>query len=161
VTQLLVFVLKRVALARLLAVQDGTVQITGTDALLATDVQIAPIMPANPDRVAVYFAPIRSDREQQTAEPVNTVVKETIVLEIRVRVYSPGEDDEDAATVELTLDAACNAVARALMDGSPLYALGSMNVSGVTQWPTAVQAAPDPGITGTASVIFTVELMTS
>lgn len=158
-TQLLLFVLKRVALARLLAVQSGDTVISGTDALLAPDVQIAPIMPADPDRVAIYFAPIRSTRVQRTAE--NNVVTESIPIEIRVRVYSPGEDDEDAAAVELTLDAVCNAVARALLDGEPLAAMGNLNIVNVNQWPTAITPVPEPSITGLASVYLQADLVTS
>lgn len=159
VTSLLLFTLKRVALARLQAVQTGTAVIEGTDALLPADVQIAPILPASPDRVAVYFAPVRSQRVQRTAE--NGVVVETVPLEIRVRVYEPGQDDEDiAGTVEQTLDDVCNAVARALLDG-PKLGVGNFNLSNVTQWPTALQSTPEPGATGMASVYITADLMTS
>jgi hypothetical protein len=157
-TRVLLFMFKRVALARLQAVQAGTVLIDGTDALLASDVQISPIMPADPDRIAVYFAPVRSVRRQTTAENVTAV--ESVTLEIRCRVYSPGEDDEDASTVETALDDVVNAVACALMDGQPL-GMGNVNVSNIIQWPTAVQAVPEPGITGTASVILTADLMTT
>jgi hypothetical protein len=157
-TRVLLFLFKRVALARLQAVQAGTVLIDGTAALLEDDVQIAPIMPADPDRVAVYFAPVRSTRRQTTAENVTAV--ESVILEIRCRVYSPGEDDDDATAVETTLDAVINAVACALMDGQPL-GIGNVNISNVTQWPTAVQATPEPGMTGTASIIVSADLVTS
>lgn len=158
-TQLLLFALKRVALARLQAVQSGDTVIAGTDALLGPDVQIAPIMPADPDRIVVYFAPIRSTRAQKTAE--NGVVFESIPLEIRVRVYSPGEDDEDASSVEKTLDDMCNAVARALLDGAPLASMGNLNLANVSQWPSAVTPAPEPSITGLASVYLQADLVTS
>jgi hypothetical protein len=161
VTQLLLFVLKRTTLARLLAVQSGQQPIPGTDALLSPDVQIGPIIPAQPDRTAIYFAPVRSQRTQRSAESINTVLVESIPLEIRVRVYSPGETDDDVAEVEKTLDDMCNAVARALMDGPPLAALGDLNIAAVTQWPTALQATPEPGITAMASLFLQADLVTS
>lgn len=157
-TNVLLFVMKRVALARLLAVQAGTTLIDGTDALLQPDVQIAPIMPADPDRVAVYFAPGRSVRRQTTAENLTSV--ESITLEIRCRVYAPGEDDEDAAAVEQTLGDVVNAVARSLMDGQPL-GYGNLNIANVTQWPTAVVPVPEPGIIGLASLYLLADLVTS
>lgn len=155
------FALKRSALARLKAVASGAVIITGTGALTADDVQVEAILPADPDRVAIYFAPIRSTRVQRTAE--NGVVVEQIPLEIRVRVYEPGTDDDDVATVELTLDSVVNAVARALMDGQPLIApgMGNLNIANVAQWPTALQATPEPGATGMASVYLQADLVTA
>lgn len=157
-TRVLLFLFKRVALARLLSVQDGTTIIDGTSALLAPDVQIAPIMPADPDRVAIYFAPVRSVRRQTTAENITST--EMVTLEIRCRVYSPGEDDDDATAVETTLDAVVNAVACALMDGDRL-GVGNINIANITQWPTAVQAVPEPGIACTASIIVTADLVTT
>jgi hypothetical protein len=160
VTQLMLFVLKRVALARLQDVQAGTTIIAGTSALVADDVQVTPIIAANPDRVNVYFAPVSSVRAQRTAE--NTTVAESIPLEIRIRAYAPGQTDDDVATVEQTLDDLCNAVARALLDGAPLVAqgLGNLNLSRVIQWPTGVQPTPEPGMIAQASVILTADVIT-
>jgi hypothetical protein len=163
VTVILAFALKRSVMARLQQINRLTIPApAGTEALTGDGVQVNPILPANPDRICVYGTPVRSTREYSTAERVT--VTEQVTCEIRVRVYRPGQDDDDdVSDIDLALGQQINAVAVAILDGNPIVlpSMGALNLSEVLQWPTALSSTPEPAVMGLASIIFTAELVSS
>lgn len=161
-TQILAWALKRSAFARLQQIVEGTIPPPpGTELLTASGVQAEVILPASPDRICVYGTPIRSTRRQATAENTNSI--ESVTLEIRLRIYQPGEQDEDVGDVDRLTEGMCNAVATALIDGHPIVdqRFGNLNLSTVTQWPTAVTPMPEAYVMGLASIIFAADLVTT
>jgi hypothetical protein len=164
VTTILAFALKRSIIARIQKVADGSYGSLppGTEVLARPDVQVNPILPADPDRVCVYGTPVRSTRQFTTEE--RRTVTETVTCEIRIRVYQPGQQDEDVGEVDLLTGQVANAVGIAVLDTlAPVVdpSFGSISLSDVTQWPTALSPAPESSVTGLASLIFTAELVTN
>lgn len=161
-TTILAFALKRSVMARLQAINTGSIPPpAGAEMLASSGVQVNPILPAEPDRICVYGTPVRSTRQITTAE--RTTCTESVACEIRIRVYQPGEADEDVGDVDLLTSQLCNAVAKAVIDGDPLVdrSLGDLYLYEVLQWPTAVTPHPEPSVTGLASLVFQAELMTN
>ena len=160
--------LKRSIIARLKAHADGTSPPPPGAELLATGdpgfsaVQVSYALPAEPDRLAVFGAPIRLSRVDATAEANmpggSGIVTESDVIEIRVRVFTPGEDVE---TVDRMLGNLCQAVAVAILSGQPFLAQGHMTLASVTQDPTAYAPTPEPSLTAYASMIFAADVMVS
>jgi hypothetical protein len=160
--------LKRSAFARLAKIADGSASPPmGAEGLVSTadrPIEVSLFLPAEPDRICVFGTPLASSRREATGESsryaANTIVTavqvETVRLEIRIRVYEPGED---VASVDQTLGDMCSAVATAILS-SQLVEQGRIYLSGVTQDPTALAPSPEPSVTGNASLVFTAELVT-
>lgn len=160
--------LKRSAFARLAAIAaGGQAPPIGAELLVSTTarpVQVSAYLPAEPDRICVFGTPLSASRREFTGESgrgawnniVATGQIETVRLEVRVRVYEPGEDFD---SVDKTLGDMCSAVASAIL-GSPLFEQGRIYLSGVTQDPTALAPVPEPSVTGNASLTFTAEVIT-
>lgn len=164
-TVVLAWPLKRSAIARLKAIAAGTQPPPmGAELLVATavrPVEVSHVLPAEPDRICVFGTPLSGSRreasgERQSGPLVTAVQVESVRLEIRVRVYEPGEDVEG---VDRTLGDMMSAVASALLS-TPLFEQGRMYLSGFSQDPTALRASPEPSVTGNASLTFTAELVT-
>jgi hypothetical protein len=160
--------LKRSAFARLGLIANGTqAPVSGAELLVsstARPVQVSPFLPAEPDRICVFGTPLSASRREASGESpryfggvmVSAVQVEVVRLEVRVRVYEPGEDVEG---VDRTLGDMCSAVATALLS-QPLMDQGRLYLSGITQDPTALAPAPEPSVTGNASLVFTAEVVT-
>jgi hypothetical protein len=160
--------LKRSAIARLSKIADGSASVPmGAERLVSsTDrpVQVAMYLPAEPDRICVFGTPLSASRREASGESprytgnvlVTGVQIETVRLEIRVRVYEPGEDYD---SVDQTLGDVCSAVASAILS-APLMEQGSIYLSGVTQDPTALAPSPEPSVTGNAALVFTAQVVT-
>lgn len=159
-TILMAWPLKRSAIARLKAYADGTYPAPPNITPLV-GVQVGFVLPANPDRVCVYGTPVNSTRRYATEERGLSV--ESVRMEIRVRVYQPGEADEDIGDVDTLTGQLCQAVASALIDYEPVVdqTMGTMTVAQVIQWPTAVTPFPEPSVTGLASVLFQADVITT
>jgi hypothetical protein len=159
-TIILAWPLKRSAIARLQAIAAGTQPPPAGAELLVSappghPVQVEYVLPAEPDRICVFGTPLSSSRREGTAEQAGFQI-EMVRLEIRVRVYDPGEDLDQ---VDKTLGDMCTAVATAITS-VPLAGMGRIFLSGVSQDPTAIAPSPEPSVTGNASLTFTAELVT-
>jgi len=167
--------LKRSVIARLQGHADGTVLPPSGAELLATGdpsfstVQVTDVIPAEPDRLAVFGAPLRLSRGNRTAEinsgtsssvPIapSGVVIESVILELRCRVYQPGED---STAVDRMLGNLVQAVAVAVLNGSPFFSQGAMSLLSVTQDPTIVAPNPEPSVIGYASLVFAADVVTT
>jgi hypothetical protein len=161
--------LKRSAFARLSAIAGGTSPPPmGAEGLVSHPpdrvVEVSQYLPAEPERICVFGTPLSASRRESSGESpryagniiVSGVQVETVRLEVRVRVYEPGEDFD---SVDRTLGDMCSAVATALLS-SPLFEQGRMYLSGISQDPTALAPAPEPSVTGNASLVFTAEVIT-
>lgn len=158
--------LKRSAFALLAKVAAGTTPPpNGAEALVSTTdrpVEVSLFLPAEPDRICVYGTPLSFSRREGSGESARpgfaSVQFEIVRLEVRVRVYEPGEDFE---SVDKTVGDMCSAVASAIL-GTRLIAEngGRIYLSGGTQDPTAMAPNPEPSVTGNALVVFTAELVT-
>jgi hypothetical protein len=168
-TVIMAWPLKRSAFARMQKIAAGTVPAPGGAELLVstTDrpVQVELYLPAEPDRICVFGTPLSASRREFTGETArgawaNNMIAvgqvETVRLEVRVRVYEPGEDFE---SVDKTLGDMCSAVATAVLT-APLFEQGRIYLSGVSQDPTALAPSPEPSVTGNASLVFTAEVIT-
>lgn len=159
--------LKRSVFARLAKIADGTAAPpAGAEALVSTPerpVGVSLFLPAEPERICVYGTPLSFSRREasgDTARPgIASVQFEIVRLEVRVRVYEPGEDFEP---VDKTVGDMCSAVASAVLGTGDLLPpnSGRVYLSGGTQDPTAMAGAPEPSVTGNALVVFTAELVT-
>jgi hypothetical protein len=158
---IMAFPLKRSMIARLSGISDGTIPPPTPSAAALVGVQVGTVLPADTDRLIVYGTPVRSTRRQTTAENVTSV--ESVTVEIRIRVYQPGEQDEDVGDVDQLTGQLVQAVASGLMDGHPIVlpGLGNLNLAGITQWPTAITPYPEPSATGLASLFFVADLVTT
>jgi hypothetical protein len=160
--------LKRSAFSRLAKVANGTASVPmGAELLVSSadrPVQVELFLPAEPDRICVFGTPLSASRRESSGESpryagnvmVSAIQVETIRLEVRVRVFEPGEDFD---SVDKTLGDMCSAVATALLS-APLMEQGRMYLSGITQDPTAIAPTPEPSVTGNASLVFTAEVIT-
>lgn len=167
--------LKRSVLARLAGIAAGTTAPPAGAELIATGdsafstVQVSNFLPAEPDRMCVYGGPVRATRTALTAE-VNTpvgptvaiapggAVLESVVLELRCRVFTPGEDID---TVDQLLGRLAQAVATAVVDGPAFFAQGAMSLTAYVQDLTAVAPNPEPSVTGMVSLAFTADVVTT
>lgn len=157
--------LKRSIIARLAAHAAGTNPPPPGAELLATGdpaysaVQVGTMLPAEPDRLCVFGAPLRLSRSEMTAE-VNRqgggLVDETVIVEIRVRVFQPGEDVDG---VDRMLGDLVQAVAVAVLNGAPFIGQGRIGLSSITQDPTAYVPNPEPSLTAYASMIFSADVV--
>lgn len=167
-TAVMAWPLKRSAFARLKLIAAGTQPPPQGAELLVSSVdrpvQVEQFLPAEPDRICVFGAPLSASRREASGESpryagnvmVSGLQIETVRLEIRVRVYEPGEDVDG---VDRTLGDMCSAVATAILS-SPLIEQGRLYLSGVTQDPTALAPPPEPSVTGNGSLTFTAEVIT-
>lgn len=155
---LLAWPIKRLALATLAEVADGsTPPPSGAAPLVATvarPVQVAHFLPTNPERVCVYGTPIRATARELTAEDPS-VTGQTALIEIRVRIYEPGEDIEG---VDQALGEMCTAVASVLLS-APLFPAGRIWLSAMAQEPQEFTPNPEPSVTGVASLVFSAEAL--
>jgi hypothetical protein len=161
--------LKRSVIARLQSYASGVTPVPPGAELLASgdpafsSVQVSMVIPAEPDRLSVFGAPLRLSRLDRTAEvnqgfaPARVVI-ESVVLELRCRVHQPGEDTEG---VDRMLGNLVQAVAIAVLNGEPFFTQGSITLTSITQDPTAVAPNPEPSVTGFASLVFTADVVTT
>ncbi len=157
-TQIMSWPLKRVALARLRGIADGSLPpLPNTTALVSTDarpVDVLHFLTIEPARVCVYGMPVRSVAREITAE-MPTEVTQTFTLELRARIFEPGEDREG---VDQALGNLCDAVVAALLyPAAPLWAAGRVWLASVVAAPQEVAGAPEPSITAEASLLFSAE----
>jgi hypothetical protein len=168
-TVVMAWPLKRSAFARLAKISNGTKPCPpGAEALVSVPpdrpVEVALYLPAEPDRICVFGTPLSFSRREITGESaqgsmpglVSVGQVEMIRLEVRVRVYEPGEDFE---SVDRTLGDVCSAVVTAILS-EPLVGQGRLYLSGGTQDPTALAPSPEPSVTGNALLVFTAEVIT-
>lgn len=168
-TAVMAWPLKRSAFARLGMIAAGEQAPPLGAELLVSDPPLRPVqvelfLPAEPDRVCVFGTPLSFSRREITAESRQAALSglvaigqvESVRLEVRIRVYEPGEDFDK---VDRAVGDMCSAVATALLS-VPLFEQGRMYLSGGTQDPTAMAPAPEPSVTGNASLVFTAEVIT-
>lgn len=105
-------------------------------------VQIGYSLPPEPERVCVFAGRTRSSRTAPLAER-NTMFREDITVEIRVRVVEYGDD---VAAAEGTAEAIAGQVAAAVSADPPL-ALGQILVGAIDTDPTIVAPSPEPAVT--------------
>lgn len=148
--------LKRLAVARLKAIADGTEPPpTGAELLLSTaarPVEVAFSLPSEPERVSVYGIPLRSAFDELTAESPSTF-GEVALIGFRVRVFEPGEDE---MSVDQQLGDMCTAVVTALLT-VPLAATIRVWLTAMQQDPTVLTPGPEPSVAGAASLIFSAQ----
>lgn len=159
-TVVLAWPLKRSAIARLQQYADQKIPAPASVAAIV-GAQVATTFPADPDRQCVYAASVTSTRRLASGE--GTLSVETVRLEIRVRVYVPGEGDADIGDVDTAVGNLCQAVASALIDYEPVVdkTMGTLQLYQIVQWPTAVTPYPEPSATGMASVYFQADVITT
>jgi hypothetical protein len=168
VTVVMAWPLKRSAFARLAQIAAGERPAPlGAEALVSAPlrpVQVELFLPAEPDRICVFGTPLSFSRREFTGESGRGTLPglmavgqvESVRLEVRVRVYEPGEDFE---SVDRTVGDVCSAVASAVLS-EPLFEQGRIYLSGGSQDPTAMAPAPEPSVTGNALIVFTAEVIT-
>lgn len=161
--------LKRSVFARLTAISDGSRSPYPGSELLVADgeswpVQVATALPAEPDRVCIFGGPLSGSRREITgesaqgqglAQAVAVGEAEQIRLEIRVRVYQPGEDFDD---VDRQLGDVMSAVHTAVT-AEPFFDQGRIYLSGYSQDPTAIRGAPEPSVIGNAVLVYLAEVI--
>jgi hypothetical protein len=162
--------LKRSVIARLRAIATGAkVPPPGAELLASghpefcVPTQVEYFLPSEPDRLCVYGTAIRSARRDVTADrtvsfPTASVVGlqvETVTLELRVRVFSPGEDVEavDAVTGQL-----CQAVAT-VVTGTSFFEQGTIGLTSIIQDPAVIAPNPEPSVISNVSLVFTAEVI--
>jgi hypothetical protein len=160
--------LKRSAFGRLARISAGMDPPPyGAELLVSTadrPVEVSLFLPAEPERICVFGTPLSFSRREASGESAqwagNTIISgievETVRLEVRVRVYEPGEDFD---SVDRTLGDMCSAVVSALKS-APLADRTNLYLSGGSQDPTAMAPAPEPSVTGNAVLVFTGEVIT-
>ncbi len=145
---LITWMAKRVIRAR---IAERAVSAAEGDALAGVQVEYA--LPAHPDRVCVYLGRARSSRAPSTAEH-NTLYREDVLVDVRIRVSLPGGDIEEA---EGTVEDIANRIADVVSQEPRLAGPGgTVAVSVVDQDPTIV--SPDPDSTVTVNAVLTVSL---
>jgi 2,4-dienoyl-CoA reductase-like NADH-dependent reductase (Old Yellow Enzyme family) len=135
---LMVWAAKRAVMAR---IQSWADMQEGTGEPL-DGVQIGYSLPPEPDRVCVYGGRARSSRTAPTAER-NTLFREDITIDVRVRVVESGDDVESA---ERTAEGVAGQVSRAV-SADPALVIGSVLVGAVDTDPTVVSPGPEPSVT--------------
>lgn len=155
---LLAWPIKRLAIARLTAYANGTeIPPDGAAPLVSTPsrpVQVTHFEPTNPERVAVYGMPLRSSATEATAEDPS-VTNQTAIIEIRVRIFEPGEDQPG---VDQQIGDLCTAIATALLEES-LFPAGRIWLSATAQEPQIVTPNPDPSVTAVAALVFSAQAL--
>jgi len=160
--------LKRAVFARLAKVSTGELSYPGAEALLSVPpdypVQVELALPREPDRVCVYGTPVSFSRRESSGESaqgdfvqsVASVQVEVDRIEVRVRVYEPGDDFE---SVNRTLGNVCSAVTTAIQSerfGERMR----IYLAGGTEDPMAMHPAPEPYVVANAILAFTAEVVT-
>jgi hypothetical protein len=158
--------IKRAIFARLRNISTGDAPVwPGTEPLVSVGdthpVQVELFLPAEPDRITVYGTPLSfsrrvisgDSRQANFPQSIATVQTETDRIEVRVRVYEPGEDVDN---VDRTLGDMLSAVATAVLSDN-FGDRVSVTLTGGTQDPTTMAPNPDPYVIGNASLTFTAE----
>ena len=104
-------------------------------------VQVAYALPDAPDRLIVYGSRARSVRQQVSAEH-GVLYREDIVVDVRIRVYQPGDDAEDA---ERTAEQIAQRVSAAV-SAEPRLVRGTVGVTATDADPTVTVPDPDPSV---------------
>lgn len=155
---LLAWPIKRLALARLTGIADGSLAApTGAESLIATPtrpVQVSHFQPTSPERISVYGMPLRAAVREITAED-SSVTGQIAFIEVRVRVFEPGEDQTG---VDQQLGDLLSAVATALLE-EPVFEAGRLWLSASSQEAQDLSPNPDPSVTGIGSLVFAAEAM--
>lgn len=153
---LLAWPIKRLAIASLAAIADGTdPPPVGAEPLVSAagrPVEVSHFLPANPERVCVYGTPVRIVAREATAEDPS-VTGQVALIELRVRIYEPGEDQSG---VDQQLGDMCTAVATALLS-APVFEGGRIWLSAIAQDPQELSPNPEPSVTAVASLVFSAE----
>jgi hypothetical protein len=147
-TTLLAWAAKRAVIARLQSWSDAA-----GNGLSGVEVTYA--LGANPERVSVYGARLRSSRAQAGGEHAN-LFREDIVVEIRVRVQVLDSDQEDA---ERQAETIAQAVAVAV-SAEPRISTGAVAVTATDQDPTIISPDPDPYATVNVVLSVTLSMLT-
>jgi hypothetical protein len=150
VTTLLAWAAKRAVMARLQAWSDVA---TSTDPLY--QVQIGYTLPPEPDRVCVYGGRVRSVRAQATGEH-GVMFREDVTVEVRVRVFAPG-DDTDAA--ERVAEGIAQRIATAV-SAEPRITVGTVAVVAMDADPTVVVPDPEPSVAVNVALTVALSMMT-
>jgi hypothetical protein len=142
---------KRSIMARITNTATGAAQ--GTPLY---GVQVAYALPANPERICVYAARVRSARAPATAE-FGVIFREDITLDIRVRVQELGGDIQDA---EQVAEGISRAIALAVTDPAQAQIAPLIYVSATDQDPTIVAPDPEPYVTVNAALSISLSMNT-
>jgi hypothetical protein len=157
-TIILAWPIKRLAIARLAAYADGSEPVPpGAEGLVSTPdrpVQVESSVPAEPDRISIYAGPLRSTFDELTAEAPD-MVSETATVEIRVRVFEPGDD---VAGLDQLLGEMCQAVTTGLL-WKPLDPHVRLWLSQLRQDTPTLVPAPEPSAVQSASLFFPAEVV--
>jgi len=161
---------KRAVFARLAKIAAGEMPpYPGSELLVATGeshpVEVSLFLPAEPDRVCIFGTPLSFSRREiggesrqgHTPQSVAAIQDEVARIEVRIRVYEPGEDFD---AVDRLLGDMCSAVATAVL-AADFGERTRMSLVGGTQDPTAMFPAPEPSVVGNASLTFNAEVVTS
>lgn len=165
---------KRAIFARLAAISDGSKPAyPGTELLVAdgddNPVQVSLFLPAEPDRICIFGTSVSFSRRViggdgrpgDLTQGIAVLQDEIARIEVRVRVYEPGEDFE---SVDRKLGDLCSAVASAVLAerfGSNQGPQITVSLTGGSQDPTAMAGSPEPSVTGNASLTFSAEVVIS
>lgn len=163
---------KRAMFARLRNIASGDAAPYPGSELLVADgdthpVQVELFLPANPDRVCVFGTPVSFSRRELTgesnqgglAQAIATVQDEQVRIEVRIRVYEPGDDFD---SVDRMLGDMCSAVATAVLaEAFTENGRIRLYLAGGTQDPTAMAPPPEPSVIGNASLTFIAEVITT
>ncbi len=160
---------KRAVFARLEKISSGEKPPYPGSELLVADgddhaVQVALFLPAEPDRICIYGTPLSfsrriisgDGRQGDVPQSIAVVQTEQSRIEVRVRVYEPGEDFD---SVDRMLGDVCSAVATAVLAEDFGQRITVSLVGGI-QDPTAMYPGPEPTVIGNAALTFTVEAVT-
>lgn len=150
--------LKRVIIARLKDIADGTTAPpAGAELLVATPdkpVLVSHMVPPEPDRITVYGSPLRATFDEVTAESP-TQVTETSQIELKVRVYDPGDDEPGLSIVLADI---CQAVTAAVLAVAPtILPSGRIWLAQIRQDASTLAPGPQPSIVESASLFFRAE----
>ncbi len=161
--------IKRAVFARLAKISSGEKPpYPGSELLVASGddhaVQVSLFLPDEPDRICVYGTPLSfsrrilsgDGRQGGVPQSIAVVQDEQSRIEVRVRVYEPGEDFD---AVDRLLGDMCSAVATAVLAEDFGDRITVTLVGGV-QDPTAMYPAPEPMVIGNAALTFTAEAVT-
>jgi hypothetical protein len=158
VPTVLAWPLKRLAIATLKMIADGTTPApVGAELLVSTaarPVQVAAVPPAEPERILVLGAPLRSAFREVTAESTG-VLTETVTLELVVSVLELGEDVDETSKA---LGDMCQAVIAAIT-ATTLTTLGRVWLTAVAEDAVRFSPGPEPSVLAVASVAFTAEVV--
>jgi|SRR3954447_15681105 hypothetical protein len=157
-TIILAWPIKRLAIARLQSyAYGGEPPPPGAEGLVSTrdrPVQVEPMAPPEPDRIAIYGGPLRSQFDEMTAESPDMLV-ETTTVEIKVRVFDPGDD---VAGLDQLCGDTCQAVVTGLI-WKPLDPHVRLWLAQMRQDPGSYMPTPEPSVVLSASLFFTAQVV--